>query len=308
MDYKDIITDKLVEIFKKEDIDEEGVYPEIELLKEIVARSDAVVELRKSLSDPKYWEEGWKDSGFYVDVMYLLGIIKTKESFELLREMLIKHNEELHEADFITEDLSAVWLNFGDEYFNPLAEITKDTEYDEYVRAAAFGSLCAMAFLNNKFKSQLIELSKTLFEDRYVSKDFPLLVLHDMADLKDKELFDKVLEFEEKADIGEYRLTSVENLEETYNSMTDGPECLRNIRYLLGHFASKKRHALYHVKEATYFSKDDEEKVQEDGVWQTDWSNKTYWIDKGKKVYVGRNDKCPCGSGIKYKKCHGKPT
>jgi len=21
---------------------------------------------------------------------------------------------------------------------------------------------------------------------------------------------------------------------------------------------------------------------------------------------VGRNDPCPCGSGIKYKKCHGK--
>jgi uncharacterized protein YecA (UPF0149 family) len=23
---------------------------------------------------------------------------------------------------------------------------------------------------------------------------------------------------------------------------------------------------------------------------------------------VGRNDPCPCGSGAKYKKCHGDPT
>ncbi len=23
---------------------------------------------------------------------------------------------------------------------------------------------------------------------------------------------------------------------------------------------------------------------------------------------IGRNDKCPCGSGMKYKKCHGKPS
>jgi len=22
---------------------------------------------------------------------------------------------------------------------------------------------------------------------------------------------------------------------------------------------------------------------------------------------VGPNDPCPCGSGLKYKKCHGKP-
>jgi preprotein translocase subunit SecA len=29
-------------------------------------------------------------------------------------------------------------------------------------------------------------------------------------------------------------------------------------------------------------------------------------IRKGEKV--GRNDPCPCGSGKKYKKCHGKPT
>ena len=23
---------------------------------------------------------------------------------------------------------------------------------------------------------------------------------------------------------------------------------------------------------------------------------------------VGRNDRCPCGSGIKYKRCHGRPS
>ena len=28
-------------------------------------------------------------------------------------------------------------------------------------------------------------------------------------------------------------------------------------------------------------------------------------VKKGKKV--GPNDPCPCGSGLKYKKCHGKP-
>jgi len=28
---------------------------------------------------------------------------------------------------------------------------------------------------------------------------------------------------------------------------------------------------------------------------------------EGKKIKdIGRNDKCPCGSGKKFKKCHGK--
>lgn len=30
------------------------------------------------------------------------------------------------------------------------------------------------------------------------------------------------------------------------------------------------------------------------------------YVREGKKV--GRNDPCPCGSGKKYKKCHGKLT
>jgi preprotein translocase subunit SecA len=29
-------------------------------------------------------------------------------------------------------------------------------------------------------------------------------------------------------------------------------------------------------------------------------------VKKEKKI--GRNDPCPCGSGKKYKKCHGDPT
>jgi preprotein translocase subunit SecA len=33
-------------------------------------------------------------------------------------------------------------------------------------------------------------------------------------------------------------------------------------------------------------------------------------VKKGKKekrkTKIGRNDPCPCGSGLKYKKCHGK--
>jgi len=24
----------------------------------------------------------------------------------------------------------------------------------------------------------------------------------------------------------------------------------------------------------------------------------------GRTVYTGRNERCPCGSGLKYKKCH----
>lgn len=306
MDYKKRTTAELVEAFRMDDIDAEGVYIEIELLKEIAARPDAVSELRKQLNDPEYWKDEWMDSDFYTDTIYLLGIIKTRESFELIKEMLVKYTDELHEASFITEDLSTVLTNFGEEYFDLLVDITKNSGNDEYVRMAAYSSLCAITFLNSKFKQRLLVLSNMLFEDKYVSDSFPLLVLHDMADLKDKELFDKVIAFEKLRDIGEYGLTDVDSLEKTYNSMTEEPECLREIKYLWGHFASKKEYALYHK---AYYSEEDEgDQRDKDAVREMNWTNKTYWIDKGKKIEVGRNDPCPCGSSQKYKNCHGKPA
>ncbi len=306
MDYKKGTTAELVEAFRMDDIDAEGVYIEIELLKEIAARPDAVSELRKHLNDSEYWKGEWIDSDFYTDAMSLLGIIKTKESFELIKEMLVRHTAELHEADFITEELSVVLANFGEDYFDQLVYITKNVEYDEYVRMASYDSLCAIAFLNSGFKKQLIEISKTLFEDRYVSDSFPLLVLQDMADLKDAELFDKAISFAKLRDTGEYRFTDIEHLEDIYNSMTEEPECLRHIKYLWNNFVSKKEYALY--RKAHPLKDNEDNKDDEDAIREPNWTNKTYWMDKGKKIEVGRNDQCPCGSGQKYKKCHGKPA
>ncbi len=37
-----------------------------------------------------------------------------------------------------------------------------------------------------------------------------------------------------------------------------------------------------------------------------DWFNDKL-LGKAKNQQVGRNDPCPCGSGLKYKKCHGRP-
>lgn len=31
-------------------------------------------------------------------------------------------------------------------------------------------------------------------------------------------------------------------------------------------------------------------------------------IRRSKASKVGRNDRCPCGSGLKYKRCHGEPS
>ena len=38
------------------------------------------------------------------------------------------------------------------------------------------------------------------------------------------------------------------------------------------------------------------------------WRPPEYWRRELEVIpRVGRNDPCPCGSGKKYKKCHGRP-
>ena len=46
------------------------------------------------------------------------------------------------------------------------------------------------------------------------------------------------------------------------------------------------------------------ENIMKAGI-QKQQTGKPYAIESGKKE-IGRNDPCPCGSGLKYKKCHGK--
>lgn len=58
------------------------------------------------------------------------------------------------------------------------------------------------------------------------------------------------------------------------------------------------------------------------GFFLTPWRYKMAWADqfiawamglrhqaaKGARPAAGRNDPCPCGSGVKWKKCHGVGT
>lgn len=41
-------------------------------------------------------------------------------------------------------------------------------------------------------------------------------------------------------------------------------------------------------------------------LWNYNGFTRNELNEKHKKKKVGRNDLCPCGSGKKYKQCHGK--
>ncbi|MNR68481.1 preprotein translocase subunit SecA [compost metagenome] len=55
-----------------------------------------------------------------------------------------------------------------------------------------------------------------------------------------------------------------------------------------------------HISNVTYTS------PTEDGNQTTVRADEAAAEDGAPMVRVGRNDPCPCGSGLKFKQCHGK--
>lgn len=310
MDYKELSTASLV----KELREIEGIYPNIDMIKELVSRQDATIEIRKVLEDNNFWKSEWDTSHFDIDSLYALGAIKTNESLECIRYLIKNHEDELHDSDFIIEELPSILANFGSEYFDKIVDIAKDPDNDEYVKFAAFRALSVIVLLNTELKNKLVMISIELLDIGLVG-EFPIYCLHDMADLRNEKLFEKVLEFYRRNSIGNdpYH-PKEEELMQTYKNIMSFPICRNDIRYPLGYFSPKNWYSNKRYEDMYHFVDDEDDEGDnsndelEDDTRQADWSNKTYWMDKGKKVYIGRNDKCPCGSTLKYKKCHGKVT
>lgn len=311
MDYKELPTGNLIKVFKE--LRDE--YPDAELLKELISRPDAAIEIRKVLEDKDFWELEWGSSHFDTDSMYLLSAIRTGESFEGIKYMIKNHEDELRESEFITEELPSILANFGSLYFDKIVSIVKDKDNDEHVKFAAFRALSVIVLLNSELKRKLIIVSMELLDMRLIG-EFPIYCLHDMADLKDERLFEKVLEFYERNNVGsDSHHPKNEQLKQTYNGILNFPICRTDLRYPLGYFDPKNFYSsmrywdMYHPMDEEHDEDNDKDEVDdEDTIREMNWNNKTYWVDKGKKIEVGRNDPCPCGSGQKYKKCHGKST
>ncbi|WP_368244696.1 YecA family protein [Clostridium tertium] len=58
---------------------------------------------------------------------------------------------------------------------------------------------------------------------------------------------------------------------------------------------------LWSINEVMYFKWEEEQNLHYDKLVKENLTKPLIWANK-----VGRNDMCPCGSGIKFKKCHGK--
>lgn len=181
-----------------------------ELVEEIVKRQDAPKLISELIDELDEVSDGW----FLIHSIFILSIMKTRESFEALKRIVKKYDL----GEWMTEDLHHLLANFGFEFFDDIAEIVKDRDYNPWVRYAAYRALFIINKEEGKGREKLVELSKQLFEiideGDEVEMDAMCFMLPYMASLHDEELYSIVLKFGKNMRCQE--IVSLRELEEIY--------------------------------------------------------------------------------------------
>lgn len=266
-------------------MDEEPPYA-LSLAGEIVNRSDAVQLIKDILGNDAYWND-LEGKWLHIHALFLLGIMGSNEAFECISAIILPHADELD--DYLTEDLSSVFASFGSSFFDKVAAIVLDIVQDPYVRAAAYEALDVMAFREHKFVPKLIEITNGIYDQKQ-EDDFQLFISPIAAQLNDAGVYEKVKASRGEDGADDFIFGTMADLDAIHNGAYEHQRArvLANLN-LWRHFTEMKAKT---NKQAN---------GQADA--QTIHAPRRKHVDRKR---VGRNDPCPCGSGLKYKKCHGK--
>ncbi|MFH0861922.1 MAG: SEC-C metal-binding domain-containing protein [Candidatus Altiarchaeota archaeon] len=270
---------------------ESGLYVEKGLVEEIVKRGDVHAALSEIMREDRYWDHGWPgDAWSPYHVFFILGLKGGGKSFETLEYAVRNRVEEL--GDYITEDLQAVLYNFGPDFFDKIKAMAFDTSLDMFVRSAAMSALCAFAATGKKTEEDVAaECKRFLAAEK--DEELVALCIPEMAEVQEEELFDGLRTFHKCSNEAKRMLTR-EDLMELHAGTSRLKAYTHCTKDLWGHFSHQSLQYL-------------------DGVNQSYSGPPKRKIDLLKPLpatkkppKVGRNDPCPCGSGVKYKKCCGK--
>jgi hypothetical protein len=188
------------------------------------------------------------------------------------------------EDDYLREEMPFVYAAIGEPAIEPLACLVNDAEADTWLRGGAGESLSEIGQAHPELRERVIApLEQALINEKEDETLCGFLVMN-LLDLGAKESLPIIQQaFEE------------ERVDESVVQLADVEE----------HFGLPR---VTPRKKWNYFPEDNDEE-EESGIFVGD-EEEAEEEEAPQQPYVapikvGRNDPCPCGSGKKYKKCHG---
>jgi len=260
------------------------------LAEELLRRSDAAASLVELVRLHRYWSltgpgEGWTP----IHALALLATRGNREGFQVLEEVLRHCPDDLE--DWLTEEVPCWLFAYGLEYLPELERILLDESLDIMVRLGAAEALAAHAHVHAELKP---EVAKILLQVTRRAADSVLVgfLTVTLAEFRDHSMKEELKSLLRRPKVRQERIADEADIEEIYAGK--GPDHWRDVtRDPMEHF---RRSNLEHLKRVN-------KNVRSAHGFQAPELSSSD-VSKPK---IGRNDPCPCGSGKKYKKCHGRP-
>lgn len=262
-----------------------------------------------------------RESSFLLHALFLLGEIGNESSLPVILDMLRQEEEYLdfYFGDHLTETLWAIILNLGMHQTDSLKQFILEGNYYEFARSAVTSAMKQLALNFPERKEEVIQWYNDILHFFLANKDDNSLIdtglissmVSDLIDLKAVKLKPLIEELYREDLIWEMYVGSLESVKEELHSVNNLPSSQK--KDMLSIFAQYD-----HILTTWASHKEDGELVEEE-----DWNDDEFYGNFGDEDFtedvvevtqpvvrsepkIGRNDPCPCGSGNKYKKCHGR--
>ncbi len=207
-------------------------------------------------------------------------------------------------ADSLTEHMWLPFAKLGCHYLEDLWDFVTDSSVYLFARHAIIDGIVAMHHFHSEHRAATVMfVERLLTRDDCFAIDHLASILCDCADSGLTELTDRAEAFASTMEDDQEHSMMMATADDVLRALEHGPR---------KDFISRRPQDVYAVNQQ--WQRWDEQKKarkkknnaletlndEDEGIIFPD-ANPT----KSQKTTIGRNDPCPCGSGKKYKKCHG---
>ncbi len=243
--------------------------------------------------------------------MYILAQFREKRAYPLIVELFRLPSETIDglTGDLVATDLHQVLASVSRGDDSLIKSLIEDSNVDVWVRDASLRALVTLAACGDKQREEVLDYFRSLFrtvlprEPSFLWSSlcscatdlYPEDLLQDIEQCYDEGLADEIYialdEVRHVVHLG--KEATLEDLSQNseYRLMTDAIEAL----------------AQWPFFQVDSSEEDDESAFVPSLRPEPEWTPPPdEWSTSEKKVKIGRNAPCPCGSGKKYKKCCGR--
>jgi Protein of unknown function (DUF1186)/SEC-C motif len=251
-------------------------------------------------------DEEWEYDFSVIHALLLLSHFRAEEKLPFLLKLFSVSDDWIEEMiyDFLTEDLPLVFYYCGQNQVPVLSNFIKDfSAKNVYAKSAALDAMILIARKDPDRKPEIQQALHDLFDFLLSQENEELIQTDDFyfacSDLcgavmgfGDQHFFEKAKMLYERDWVDPFMFGVWEEYEKDFNESI-GIKFYPNIRAWYQEVGKSRDQSL---KKKDLFTAPKPKVIS-----STPGHNSVKAEPK-----IGRNDPCPCGSGKKYKKCHGK--